>query len=126
MKIGNLNIEGNLFSAPLAGVSDSVFRWFCRRHGASATVSEMVSAKGLSYLNKKTLGYINFGEEERPIGIQLFSADPQSALEGLKVVLRVKPDFIDFNFGCPAKKVLKQGAGGALLKKPDLIVEILI
>jgi tRNA-dihydrouridine synthase B len=125
MKIGDLNIDGILFSAPLAGISDSVFRYYCRKYGASATVTEMVSAKGLSYSSKKTLKYINFTPGERPLGIQLFAPDSDSALAGLEVTLKKNPDFIDFNCGCPVKKVAKQGAGGALLKNPVLLLGIL-
>ncbi len=125
MNIGNLIIDGNLFSAPLAGISDSVFRTLCREYGASATVSEMVSAKGLSYSDKKTRNYLIFTERERPIGIQLFGPDPDSALKGLEKAIEVNPDFIDFNLGCPVRKVIKQGSGAALLRKPELAVEIL-
>lgn len=125
MKIGNLNIDGHLFSAPLAGISDSVFRRICRRYGASATVSEMISARGLSHGNHKTMDYLHIDDEERPVGIQLFTGDPDSALEGLKIALNARPDFIDFNLGCPVKKVIKQGSGGALLKDPHLAVKIL-
>jgi len=125
MKIGNLNINGFLFSAPLAGISDSIFRRVCRRYGASATFSEMVSVAGLGHSDNKTLKYIKFGEEERPIGIQLFGSDPELVLKGLETALRVQPDFIDFNLGCPVKKVVKQGAGGALLRQPQLATRIM-
>ncbi|MBD3170103.1 MAG: tRNA dihydrouridine synthase DusB [candidate division Zixibacteria bacterium] len=125
MKIGNLIIDGNLFSAPLAGISDSVFRRICRRYGADAVVSEMVSARGLSYRDRKTLKYLEFSESERPIGIQLFSPDADSALRGLEVAIEVNPDFIDFNLGCPVKKVQKQGSGGVLMKDPGKTTKIL-
>ncbi|MBD3233101.1 MAG: tRNA dihydrouridine synthase DusB [candidate division Zixibacteria bacterium] len=125
MNIGNLNIDGNLFSAPLAGISDSVFRTLCREYGASATVSEMVSAQGLKFSDKKTRKYLFFTDKERPIGIQLFGPDPDSALRGLEKALEVNPDFIDFNLGCPVRKVIKQGSGAALLQNPELAAEII-
>ncbi|MCP4634373.1 MAG: tRNA dihydrouridine synthase DusB [candidate division Zixibacteria bacterium] len=125
MKLGNLNLDGNLFSAPLAGFSNPIFRRMCRRYGASATVSEMVSAKGLSLENPKTLKYLDFSDEERPIGIQLFCSDPDSALRGMEIALKSNPDFIDFNMGCPVKKIIKQGSGGALMKEPDRAVLIM-
>ncbi len=125
MKIGDLNIEGNIFSAPLAGISNSVFRRLCKKYGASATISEMVSVKGLIYGDKKTAKYLYFTKEEKPIGIQLFGSDADSSLRGLEKALEVNPDFIDFNFGCPVKKVIKQGAGSALLKDINKATEII-
>jgi len=116
MKIGDVHIEGKAVLAPLAGITDSNFRVMCKRMGASLVFSEMVSADGIARGNLKTFSYLAFEEEERPIGIQLFGDSPDVIAKAAFEMNLLKPDIIDLNFGCPHNKVIKRGAGSAILK----------
>jgi len=112
--------NNQLFLAPLAGISDSVFRKLCVAHGADSVVSEMVSAEGLLRNGKKTLQLMAFDETERPIGIQLFGSEPdRMAAAAAWIEEHIKPDFLNLNSGCPVPKVVSRNAGAALLKDPD-------
>lgn len=101
--------------APLAGITDSAFRTICRECGSAFTVSEMVSADGLIRAGKKTYALMRFTEVERPYGIQLYGDSPEVLGEAVSIAAEVKPDFIDINCGCPARKVVKRGAGAGLM-----------
>jgi nifR3 family TIM-barrel protein len=107
-----------LWLAPLAGYTDRAFRVLCASLGAEVMVSEMVSADGLIRDSGKTRQYVLFGDEERPFGIQLFGSDPVLMARAAEACLAEKPDFIDLNMGCPVRKVVKRGAGSALIKDP--------
>jgi len=124
MVIKNVRIKGRVACAPLAGISDRVFRLICKRQGAAMVFSEMISAEGLIRDDEKTRRYINFKEEERPIGIQLFGANADSMAEAAVIVESYAPDFIDINLGCPVRKVVKKGAGSALLKDLNLMTSV--
>jgi tRNA-dihydrouridine synthase B len=114
-----------LFCAPLAGISDTVFRGICRENGADAVVSEMVSAEGLFYKSKPTQSLLLFSEKERPIGIQLFGAKPDHMARAAEHVQKtVQPDFIDLNSGCPVAKVVTKNGGASLLKDIRLFREL--
>lgn len=102
--------------APMAGCTDSAFRRLCRKHGASCTVSEMISAKALTMGDKKSFALMKFTEAERPFGIQLFGSDPGCFSEAAAAAAELKPDFIDINMGCPAPKITGGGAGSALMR----------
>ncbi|MDR2578134.1 MAG: tRNA dihydrouridine synthase DusB [Chitinispirillales bacterium] len=117
--------KNNLVVAPLAGISDTVFRRMCKRMGADVVVSEMVSADGLHYKSENTAALMKFDESERPIGVQLFGSDPERLAEAAQFTYEyVKPDFIDLNSGCPVAKVVKRNGGAALLKNPVLFGKI--
>src|SRR3954452_5118839 len=106
-----------LYLAPMAGVSDKIFRQFCKERGADVLVTEFVSAEGVFRRNDRTREYLDFDECERPIGVQLFGGNAQHMAEAAKhVVDWVAPDFIDLNFGCPVNKVVAKNGGSALLK----------
>jgi tRNA-dihydrouridine synthase B len=106
-----------LFLAPMAGVSDKIFRQLCKEHGADVLTTEFVSAEGIFRRNERTREYLEFDEIERPIGVQLFGADANHMAEAAKQVCDwVQPDFIDLNFGCPVNKVISKNGGSALLK----------
>ena len=124
MKIGNFETENNVFLAPMAGVTDLPFRKICRRYGAGLVYSEMVSAKGLYYNDKKTADLIRIDDEERPCAIQIFGSDADIMAEVIPKVMAVKPDIIDINMGCPTPKIVNNGDGSALLKTPEKIGEI--
>jgi nifR3 family TIM-barrel protein len=106
-----------LYLAPMAGVSDKIFRQFCKERGADVLVTEFVSAEGVFRRNERTREYLDFDECERPIGVQLFGGNAEHMAEAAKhVVDWVRPDFIDLNFGCPVNKVVAKNGGSALLK----------
>ncbi len=111
-----------LYLAPQAGVSESPFRRLCRRFGADVLVSEFISAAGIVMNSKRSREYLRFDEEERPIGIQIFGADPTMMADAAAFVAETyAPDFIDINFGCPVKKVVKRNGGSGCLRDLDLV-----
>ena len=114
-----------LFLAPMAGITESVFRTLCREYGADVVMSEMVSAEGLFYRSKGTDALLHFEDRERPIGIQLFGAKPDHMARAAEhVQKRANPDFIDLNSGCPVPKVVKKNGGASLLKDLRLFKEL--
>lgn len=121
MRIGNLNLDSVVFSAPLAGISNTPFRVLVRRAGAAMTYTEMVSSEAIIRNQSRTLSMIEFGPDERPIGVQLFGANPEVIGKAADIVAqRFKPDLIDLNFGCPVKKVVNKNGGAAVLR--DLVL----
>jgi len=115
-----------LYLAPQAGVSESPFRRLCRRFGADVVVSEFVSAEGLRRGSERTHGYLRFDAEERPIGVQIFGAEPAAMAEAAALVeATYAPDFLDINFGCPVKKVVRRNGGSGCLRDLDLVVRII-
>ena len=112
--------------APMAGVSESPFRRLCRKHGADVVVTEFLSAEGIRRENEATLSKLRFGPDERTIGVQIFGADPQAMGDAARLVTDVfQPDFIDINFGCPVKKVVKRNGGSGCLKDLDLVQDVI-
>jgi tRNA-dihydrouridine synthase B len=106
-----------LYLAPMAGVSDKIFRQLCKEYGADVLTTEFVSSEGIFRRNDRTKEYIDFDEIERPIGVQLFGGNAEHMAEAAKQVVDwVRPDFIDLNFGCPVNKVVAKNGGSALLK----------
>ncbi len=106
-----------LYLAPMAGVSDKIFRQLCKEYGADVLTTEFVSAEGIFRRNERTREYLDFDDVERPIGVQLFGADAGHMADAARQVIDwVQPDFIDLNFGCPVKKVVAKNGGSALLK----------
>jgi tRNA-dihydrouridine synthase B len=115
-----------LFLAPMAGVSESPFRRLCRSWGADVVVTEFLSAEGIRRENEATLSKLRFGADERTIGVQIFGADPQAMAEAAAFVTDVfQPEFIDINFGCPVKKVVRRNGGSGCLKDLGLVQEII-
>jgi nifR3 family TIM-barrel protein len=115
-----------LYLAPQAGVSESPFRRLCRRFGADVVVSEFVSAEGLRRGSEKTHAYLRFDDEERPIGVQIFGADPAAMAEAAALVeAAYQPDFLDINFGCPVKKVVSRNGGSGCLRDLPLVERII-
>lgn len=125
-KIGNVQINGKIIVAPMAGISNKTFRMICKNFGASLVVGEMVSDKAIMFGNEKTFKLLEMDEKERPISQQIFGSDIESFTKAAKKVYEVMhPDIIDINMGCPVPKVaIKNQAGSALLKNPDKIYEI--
>ena len=113
-----MDFAGKVFLAPLAGITDRAFRELCRSFGADETCTEMVSAKGIWYRDKKTASLLTFGPAEEPCGIQLFGSEPPVVAYGVKEALKYHPSRIDLNMGCPVPKIVKNGEGSALMKDP--------
>ncbi len=105
--------------APMAGITDCAFRSFMKSMGSSVVVTELVSANGLKYSSEKTKMLMRFTEDQRPIGIQIFGEDLDHLSDAALICQDMGADFVDLNFGCPVPKVVKKGAGSALLK--DLV-----
>jgi tRNA-dihydrouridine synthase B len=122
----NLFSQPLLFLAPLAGYTDSAFRQICKNWGAEVLCSEMVSADGLIRDSAKTLQYVDFEETEHPFGIQIFGSKPSVMAKAAAALIPYKPDFIDINMGCPVKKVVRKGAGSALMQTPALASQIVM
>jgi len=115
-----------LYLAPMAGVSESPFRRLCRRFGADVVVTEFLSAEGIRRENPATIEKLRFGADERPIGVQIFGAEPDAMREAASLVTDVfAPEFIDINFGCPVKKVVKRNGGSGCLKDLTLVTDVI-
>ncbi|MCI5679384.1 MAG: tRNA dihydrouridine synthase DusB [Bacteroidales bacterium] len=124
MKIGTLELENNVFLAPMAGVTDLPFRLLCKEMGCGLVYSEMVSAKGILYDNKNTTELLEIAPEERPVAVQLFGSDPEILGNMAKKIESYPIDIIDVNMGCPAPKIVKNGEGSCLMKTPELVGKI--
>lgn len=124
IKIGNVKIRKTAALAPMAGVADRAYRLMCKKFGAAYLVSEMVSAKGICYGDKKTAQLCTVTDVERPMAVQLFGSEPEFMAEAVKIVLGFSPDIIDINMGCPVPKVINTGSGSAILKSPDLAAKL--
>jgi tRNA-dihydrouridine synthase B len=121
MKIGNLILSGRVILAPLAGIADSPFRLLAKQFGASLVYTEMISAEGLTRGGRGSLRLLDFGPEEKPIGVQIFGSDPDRMASACELASRSRPDLIDINCGCPVRKVVRKNGGAALLKDLGLL-----
>lgn len=115
-----MNFIGKLILAPLAGITDATFRTLCRENGADVVISEMASARGILRQPERTRRFLEFTERERPVGAQIFGADPGEMGEAAAELRRLGFDFVDLNMGCPVRRVTAAGAGAALLSDPAL------
>lgn len=124
--IGKVRIPNRVVLAPMAGLTCSAYRRHLKAHGAGLVATEMVSAHGLLHGNNRTQDYLRFVEEERPIAVQLFGDTPEVMAKATEMVLsqRVSPDLIDINMGCPVRKVVRTGAGSALMGDPSRAVAL--
>lgn len=119
------NDQFPLYLAPMAGVTDLVFRRICKELGADVMVTEFVSAEGIMQADERTRIYTEFDDEQRPVGVQLFGADgPRMAEAAKKIIDWKQPDFIDINFGCPVKKVVSKNGGSSLLRDCPVLAEV--
>ena len=124
MKIGNVELENNIFLAPMAGITDKAYRKIVKKQGAGLVYTEMVSSKALFYEDKKTEKLMDVTGEKRPIAIQIFGSEPE-VLGKVAAKIQKNCDIIDINMGCPAPKVVKNGGGSKLLQNPSLIEQII-
>ncbi len=127
LKIGNIEFEKLIGMAPLAGITDSSFRKIVKEKGCQLSFTEMVSAKGIYYKDPKTKELLHIEEEEGFVGAQIFGSDPDILSTVIKENLNHREEIfsIDFNMGCPAPKVVKNGDGSALMKDPDTAARII-
>src|SRR4051795_12096908 len=120
-EIGGVEIPNRVLLAPLAGIGNWFVRLQAKRHGAGLAVSEMISSFGLHHRNERTLRELmRIHPDEHPVSIQLFGHDPEVMRSAGAIAAEAGADLIDINMGCPVRKVLKTGAGAALLHDRDL------
>ena len=125
MQIGKFDLSRYpIILAPMDGITDKVFRKICKEMGATLTYSEFVSADAIIRNVKVSFDKISKNEDEYPFVVQIFGNDPDIMREAAKLVEYAGADIIDLNFGCPMKKIVSKGAGAALLKNPELMLEI--
>ena len=124
MKIGNIEFRHGLFLAPMAGITDHAFRSLCVQNGCEGVTSELISAKGAFYGDRKTDSLAKVFDDERIAAIQIFGSDPEIMASAAKLMMRFSPDYIDINMGCPVPKLYKNGEGSALMRNPKLCEEI--
>ena len=114
-----------LYLAPMSGFTDIAFRELCKEHGADVLVSEFVQSEPLIRERERTWRDVDFTPGQRPMGIQIFGANPDSMARAAALLeTRLAPDFIDINFGCPARKVVEQNAGSGLLRDLPLLEKV--
>ena len=126
MNIGKTELKSGLILAPMAGFSDRAMRLVCRKYGAEYTVTEMVSAKAVTFGDKKTSQIARIGEDEGPVALQLFGSEPDVMAKATEMMSGgvagfVPPVAIDINMGCPVNKIFSNGEGSALMRDPELI-----
>jgi nifR3 family TIM-barrel protein len=125
VRIGSLELEGNLLLAPVAGFSDRAFRSICLSEGASFTYTEMISAEALARNSEKTERLMQRASNETVYGVQLFGGNPETLARAAQIVLeKANPALIDINAGCPVPKIIKSGAGAALTREPDMLFAV--
>ena len=129
MNIGKTELKSGLILAPMAGFSDRAMRLVCRKYGAEYTVTEMVSAKAVTFGDMKTSQIARIGEDEGPVALQLFGSEPDVMAKATEMMAGgvagfVPPVAIDINMGCPVNKIFSNGEGSALMRDPELIYRI--
>ena len=132
MKIGNIELKHGLFLAPMAGFSDRAMRRVCHEMGAEYSVSEMISAKAVTFGDKKTFSLAAIKSDEGPVALQIFGSEPEIMGRATSILTErnweadglVSPSAIDINMGCPVHKIFSNGEGSALMRAPELIHRI--
>jgi len=125
VKIGNIDLgEMPLFLSPMEDVTYKSFRYMCKKYGADVMYTEFVSSEALIRDIQKTKQKMTLFDFDRPVAIQIYGHDIHSMVEAAKLAEESQPDFIDINFGCPMKKIVKKGAGACMLQTPELMQEM--
>ncbi|MEE1166024.1 MAG: tRNA dihydrouridine synthase DusB [Treponema sp.] len=125
VKIGSLQLQGNIFLAPVAGYSDRSFRSICINQGAAFTYTEMVSAEALTRNNLKTEVIMRRAENEKVYSVQIFGGEPEIMAQAARIVIeKTHCECIDINCGCPVPKIIKTGAGSALTRDPERLEKV--
>ena len=125
LQIGQLQLEHWVVLAPMAGITNLAFRLMAKTQGPALVTTEMISAKGLCLRQNRTLSYLRSDPSERPLAVQIFGSDPKTMAMAAEIVLASGAEILDINLGCPAKKVLKTGAGAALMLDPERLGAII-
>ncbi|WP_455539093.1 tRNA dihydrouridine synthase DusB [Terrisporobacter sp.] len=125
MKIGNVQLDNEVFLSPMAGVTDLPFRLICKEKGCGMLYTEMINAKALCYDDENTKKMLKIEEEEHPIAVQIFGSEPEYMGKAAAIMNQYPNEILDINMGCPAPKVIKNGDGSALMKNPKLAAEVL-
>ncbi|MBQ9457481.1 MAG: tRNA dihydrouridine synthase DusB [Bacilli bacterium] len=122
MKIGNLELQGNVILGPMAGVTNVAYRDFMKPFGVALSYSEMISDCGIAYGNKRTFDYLETSKIDHPVGLQLFGFDIKNTAKAIELVQKSADyEVLDINLGCPVPKVVKTGAGSAWLRNPEAL-----
>lgn len=124
MKIGSVELKNEYILSPMAGVSDLPFRLICSEMGAGLVCTEMISAKALHYKNKETKELMKTHPGEHPVSLQIFGSEPDIMAEQAAAVSKEDFEILDINMGCPMPKIVNNGEGSALMKKPELVREL--
>lgn len=126
MKLGPFSFDAPVFLAPMAGVTDTAYRIIAHDMGCPLCYAEMVSSQGIHFKNERTLSMLQSEPAERPLAMQIFAASPEMATEAAAYVEELgTADILDFNMGCPAPKIVKNGEGSALMRDPEHATAIL-
>lgn len=127
LSIGGVRLGGRVFLAPMAGVTSSPFRLIAKGYGAALVYSEMISASGVAYNNKKTKTIAHFEDAERPLSMQIFGSDPEHMKKGARFACECGADIVDINMGCPQAVIVRggNGAGAALMNRPERAREVI-
>lgn len=124
LRIGNLKLDNWLVMAPMAGITNLPFRLIVKKMGVALVFTEMISAMGLARGQKKTYQYLKTDPFEKPLAVQIFGAEPEAMANAAEIAVQSGANIVDINMGCPVRKVVKTGAGGALLRVPQEIRKI--
>ena len=124
IEIGGVQIPNRVFLGPMAGVTDLPFRQLCREQGAGLVYMEMISAKAITYHNRRTSELWETNDKEKPVSLQIFGHEPEVMEEACRILEEESFDILDINMGCPVAKVVSNQEGSALMKDPALIEQI--
>ena len=125
MKIGNVQLDNEVFLSPMAGVTDLPFRTICKEKGCGMLYTEMINAKALCYDDENTKKMLNLEDDGHPVAVQIFGSDPEYMGKAASIMNQYTNDILDINMGCPAPKVIKNCDGSALMRNPKLAAEVL-
>ena len=125
MKIGNVNLENEVFLSPMAGVTDLPFRTICKEKGCGMLYTEMINAKALCSDDENTKKMLKLEDDGHPVAVQIFGSDPEYMGKAAQIMNQYSNNILDINMGCPAPKVIKNGDGSALMRNPKLAAEVL-
>lgn len=125
MKIGNVQLDNEVFLSPMAGVTDLPFRTICKEKGCGMLYTEMINAKALCYDDENTKKMLKMEKDEHPVAVQIFGSDPEFMGKAASIMNEYPNEILDINMGCPAPKVVKNGDGSALMRTPKLAAEVL-